>query len=211
MDREINKLDMNGTKWDIFVASIDLFAEKSFDKVSVRDIAKAVGVKPASLYNHFDSKDDILDEVFRFWIANNQGNYPNKEEIFSYIGKKKPEEILMMTNFHYSSELQPIMEKIIIIASNEMRNNKVAEKLVKDYIIGSSKDYMREVLEKMIEEDVIEPLNVEGFLNLHANYAFGASLRTYSDLSVNREEWSKSLKVLFSLVKEKPPSPVENR
>lgn len=47
------------TKQRILEKSLELFASKGYDAVSVGEIAKAVGVKAPSLYNHFASKQAI--------------------------------------------------------------------------------------------------------------------------------------------------------
>lgn len=48
----------------ILELSVHLFAKAGFDGVSMRDIAKAVGVTPAALYHHFSDKDQLyLDAV----------------------------------------------------------------------------------------------------------------------------------------------------
>lgn len=41
-------------------AALELFSEVGYDGTSMRGIARAVGVMPASLYNHFTSKEEIL-------------------------------------------------------------------------------------------------------------------------------------------------------
>mgnify|MGYP000249565861 CR=1 FL=1 len=51
------------TKGRIVEAAFGLFAEQGYHAVSVRDIAAAVGVKDASLYNHFPGKQAIFDAV----------------------------------------------------------------------------------------------------------------------------------------------------
>ena len=48
------------TKQKILVCAVDLFVSKGYTETSIREIAAAVGIKPASLYNHFSSKEDIL-------------------------------------------------------------------------------------------------------------------------------------------------------
>lgn len=48
------------TKLEIVNAAGKLFADKGYDSTSVVDIAKAVNIKDASIYNHFKSKQDIL-------------------------------------------------------------------------------------------------------------------------------------------------------
>jgi AcrR family transcriptional regulator len=49
-----------GSKRDILNAALQLFAERNFAGGSVRDIAEIAGLKPASLYAHYKSKDDML-------------------------------------------------------------------------------------------------------------------------------------------------------
>ncbi|HJW29711.1 MAG TPA: TetR/AcrR family transcriptional regulator [Saprospiraceae bacterium] len=47
-------------KEEIRNAAAKLFGEKGFAASSVRDIAQAVGLGAASLYNHMESKDELL-------------------------------------------------------------------------------------------------------------------------------------------------------
>ena len=51
------------TKEDVLIAALNLFAEKGFDGVSVRDIAEEVGIRQSSLYKHYESKQDIFDNI----------------------------------------------------------------------------------------------------------------------------------------------------
>jgi TetR/AcrR family transcriptional regulator, cholesterol catabolism regulator len=51
------------TKEDILEASARIFGAKGFDATSMQDIAEAVHVQKASLYYHFDSKQEILAAI----------------------------------------------------------------------------------------------------------------------------------------------------
>ena len=51
------------TKEAVAKAALRLFAEHGYDGVSMRDIAAAVDVKPASLYKHFSGKQALFDAV----------------------------------------------------------------------------------------------------------------------------------------------------
>jgi len=53
----------NTRKEEIHIAAARLFGEKGFAASSVRDIANAVGLGAASLYNHMDSKDELLTSI----------------------------------------------------------------------------------------------------------------------------------------------------
>lgn len=45
--------------------ALQLFAEKGFEKTSIRIIAEAAGISLGLLYNYYKSKDDLLLEIFR--------------------------------------------------------------------------------------------------------------------------------------------------
>ena len=61
---------MKPTKRDIILStSAKLFRERGYSATSMRDIANAVGIKAASLYNHISSKQDILKDLLMH-IAN---------------------------------------------------------------------------------------------------------------------------------------------
>lgn len=45
-------------------ASASLFASKGFHRTTIRDIVKAVGMLPGSLYYHFANKDEVLLAVY---------------------------------------------------------------------------------------------------------------------------------------------------
>lgn len=50
-------------KEEIIRIAADLFKEKGYKAVSMRDIAQAMGIKAASLYNHISSKQQILSTL----------------------------------------------------------------------------------------------------------------------------------------------------
>lgn len=51
------------TREKILKHSLKLFAQKGFGDTGMRDIAKAVGMQAGGLYNHFKSKDEILETL----------------------------------------------------------------------------------------------------------------------------------------------------
>ena len=79
------------TRNKILDESLKLFALKGFNAVSVRDIAKAVGIRMSSLYNYYASKDDLLEDVLaRFesgyrhyfsWLTGENANANSLEEL----------------------------------------------------------------------------------------------------------------------------------
>lgn len=52
----------------ILAEAAELFLTKGYGDTSLRDIAGAVGIQPASIYHHFSSKEALFTEVLRLGI-----------------------------------------------------------------------------------------------------------------------------------------------
>ena len=58
-------MDRGNTKQEILDASLELFSVQGFEATSISQIASAVGIRKASLYSHFESKQAILDAIVK--------------------------------------------------------------------------------------------------------------------------------------------------
>ena len=56
-------MERGNTKQDILEAALDLFSVQGFEATSISQLAGAVGIRKASLYSHFESKQAILDAL----------------------------------------------------------------------------------------------------------------------------------------------------
>lgn len=56
--------NVENTKALIIYQALSSFSDRGYEGVSMRDIASAVGIKAASIYNHFKSKEDIFHSIF---------------------------------------------------------------------------------------------------------------------------------------------------
>lgn len=58
-------MDRGNTKQEILEAALELFSVQGFEATSISKLADAVGIRKASLYSHFESKQAILDALVR--------------------------------------------------------------------------------------------------------------------------------------------------
>ena len=58
-------MDRGNTKQEILEAALELFSVQGFEATSISQIASAVGIRKASLYSHFESKQAILDALVK--------------------------------------------------------------------------------------------------------------------------------------------------
>jgi AcrR family transcriptional regulator len=70
------------TAREIRRVALQMFSQRGYDGSSIRDIAEAVGIKGASLYNHFRSKEGILwDLTTTAFVALHEGWNAVREDL----------------------------------------------------------------------------------------------------------------------------------
>lgn len=62
-------------KESIRQASVELFKAFGFQKVTIQDIAKKAGVSPATIYNHFGSKEGLVRDVVKRLLLETMEKY----------------------------------------------------------------------------------------------------------------------------------------
>lgn len=71
------------TKEQIIETSLDLFSQRGFDGVSIRDIARTVGIRESSIYNHFESKRAIFDGIVDFCVQQSEDYFRQSDLPFN--------------------------------------------------------------------------------------------------------------------------------
>ena len=123
------------TKERIFDVSIDLFSQYGYSNTSIRQIAKEVGIKESSIYNHYPSKESILDSILNF-----------------YINEMLKDEAPLMLS---SKELDLDFDQFYKKGSDRFISKLSEEKMMKItriFIVGS---YHNEKMKKFVKEGII--------------------------------------------------------
>ncbi|WP_424356134.1 TetR/AcrR family transcriptional regulator [Methanobacterium sp. MBAC-LM] len=155
----INKLEEKTTKERIFESAIDLFAQKGFDATSMREIAEAVGIKKASLYSHYKSKNEIMDNVFEYFKKELMKMRPPEAKNLDKIDKITPEIFRQRANLTLCIFKNPLMEKIFRIISSEQFRDKRARMIVLECLIHEPYSFSRTVLEIMVNKSIINEID----------------------------------------------------
>ncbi|MFC1872812.1 TetR/AcrR family transcriptional regulator [Chloroflexota bacterium] len=59
----------------ILHATLELFQVHGVKKTTTNDVARKAGVSPATVYNHFGSKDELVRAVIRYFLASLVSDY----------------------------------------------------------------------------------------------------------------------------------------
>lgn len=121
------------TKERIFNVAIDLFAQKGFDAVSLREIAEAAGIRKATLYYYFTTKDEILEKIFEYffeaWRLSLVGKWSESREAEEQIVSMGLDGFMAMGSGVFTSWMgDPRMEKVMRIVFIEQYHNEQVRK-----------------------------------------------------------------------------------
>jgi len=142
----------------ILDVAIDLIAKEGFDAVSVRDIAKAVGIRDSSIYNHFRSKDEILDTIIDYFtveLARASAPAEGIEGRLEEVGVEKYMEI--GSTAFMERIMNPRVSKIWRVLSIELYHNKKIKDFFIQTMLNAPLDGWEQIFGTMIEKKLINP------------------------------------------------------
>ncbi len=84
--------DEQSTKNRVLVAAVKLFADRGYEASSMRELAAEVGVKAPAIYNHFDSKTQVLSTAVDYALSDFLASvltgleeFPKQERLFELL------------------------------------------------------------------------------------------------------------------------------
>ena len=90
-------------KWEeILLAAFDLAAQKGLGNVSMSQIAEKAGIRKASVYNHFSSKEELIEEMYIYLRSRAKNGLSGAIDPQSLIQKKSAREILLISVKNYA-------------------------------------------------------------------------------------------------------------
>ncbi|MFC1610996.1 TetR/AcrR family transcriptional regulator [Myxococcota bacterium] len=60
-------VDKEQRQRELALVAFDVFVEKGFDKLSISDVARAAGIGKGTIYEYFDSKEELVLEAIAAW------------------------------------------------------------------------------------------------------------------------------------------------
>lgn len=148
---------MKNTKQEILNVSLDLFSIYGFEATSMSKIANTIGIRKASLYSHFESKqailNEIIDEILEYYdkksiFVNTDWNTEDIPESVNEIVKKIQGQIQFILHDPYISKAR----KMLVI---EQFNNPKLSKLQTKQNYIDVLNYFTEFIQLLIQKDIL--------------------------------------------------------
>jgi AcrR family transcriptional regulator len=137
------KKQLIDTRRKIYTTALRLFYAKGYDKVTVDDICKKVGVSKGAFYDHFKSKDQVIvdlflkvaDQIYAKFVSTELDSQKNSLEKLFLLGMKAVD---------YSKSVG--MDTLIVSYRAQINLNKRAGP------IASEKRTIFKIVQKLVEE-----------------------------------------------------------
>lgn len=193
------------TKEKIFDAAVDLFAEKGYDRTSIRDIARAVGITEGAVYKHFSSKEEILESIFAYIEGKIYLQAP-EGSIDALIESLSLREILESVPGAMMAD--PELTKITRIMIIEMYYNEKIRNYVHRELFERSVDETAVLFKKLMEKGKIRPCDPHAMSTFFISYLvywyFETVIFSYGkpqDLERNAKTMQAQIQLFVGLLK----------
>jgi AcrR family transcriptional regulator len=146
-DQPIKNINKN----KIISIAIKQFSIKGYSSVSIREITNEVGIKESALYNHFKSKEELLETIFHNFQIETGKIMPSVKDLDYLLTVMSPKEFFAkgLTNFleHISN---PLMERIWCIILLERYRNPLAREIYLQDVLENTLVFLEAVFNKLI-------------------------------------------------------------
>jgi len=144
------KLTPEERKKQIIFAAIKLFREKGYEQTTVNNIIDEAGISKGGFYHHYDSKEQLLEDVGKIFIKKGL-------EIIRDISERNDLSALEKTNEYIREFNEMKMQKSheIFALLSEMYAGGKNQKL-EDLTFGYGQKYIAPYMKKIIEQGVEE-------------------------------------------------------
>ena len=119
-------------KKEIIMATLELAANKGLSNVSMNMIADKVGIKKPSLYNHFASKEELVEVMYQFLReeAKKNANIGAIDYTIIFAGKSALEILKIMVGGYFNMNKQEHMLNFYKVIYSERSLNPMAAQIV---------------------------------------------------------------------------------
>ena len=107
--------ELSKTKELIFDVFVEMVSTLGYENVSMRDIADKVGIKVASIYNHFETKGEILAYTYNYYEQRQYNSRKPVDEMKKLIETAGAEEIVDTFFYTFSTDDQKMYTRMILI------------------------------------------------------------------------------------------------
>ncbi|MCL2093284.1 MAG: TetR/AcrR family transcriptional regulator [Treponema sp.] len=149
-----SELEKTTTKQRILNCAIDLFAQRGYTETTIRELALAVGLKEASIYNHFPSKNAILEYILEEFTNVTRAGF-NQINLGRLKDDPTVDGILSCMFLEYEEGKVEYYLKELYVILQEQHRNPLMGKLISEHYILGNEEVIKTIINALIENGIL--------------------------------------------------------
>ena len=180
-------------KKEIIMATLELAANKGLGNVSMNMIADRVGIKKPSLYNHFASKEELVEAMYQFLReeAKKNANVGAIDYTVIFAGKSALEILRMMVGGYFHMNQQEHMLNFYKVIYSERSIQPMAAKILAEetekMIIATKQLFYAMEVHKLLHFQNADMSAVSFAMTVHGLMDYELDLRSGGCKTENQE------------------------
>ena len=180
-------------KKEIIMATLELAANKGLGNVSMNMIADKVGIKKPSLYNHFASKEELVEAMYQFLReeAKKNANVGAIDYTVIFAGKSALEILKMMVGGYFHMNQQEHMLNFYKVIYSERNIQPMAAKILAEetekMIIATKQLFYAMEVHKLLHFQNADMSAVSFAMTVHGLMDYELDLRSGGCKAENQE------------------------
>ena len=180
-------------KKEIIMATLELAANKGLGNVSMNMIADKVGIKKPSLYNHFASKEELVETMYQFLReeAKKNANVGAIDYTAIFAGKSALEILRMMVGGYFHMNQQEHMLNFYKVIYSERSIQPMAAKILAEetekMIIATKQLFYAMEVHKLLHFQNADMSAVSFAMTVHGLMDYELDLRSGGCKTENQE------------------------
>jgi len=170
---------VNTTKERILEVSLELFSQRGYSAVSIRDICKSVGIKESSVYYHFENKQNIFDVLLDRFSEIAKGMMNQLETGLTEELNSFSDGINRVSNCFFEQYLMnDFCNRVMRIMFIEQFNNENVRKLYQHWLMDEPLNFQSKIFSVLISIGIIP--------NCHSDYL---AVKYYAPIYFYAQKW----------------------
>lgn len=165
--------EATSTREKIWISAVWLFSSQGADRVGIRELCRSVNIKESSFYNHFASKNQLLEEIFSRYLECANQTILTVEEVDEIVDREGVDGFFgaMMEKF-LSVTANPLFQTMRRIVLMESFINPTAAEIAGKNMYSFRKESMERGLRRMMQKGLIKDIDVDAVI---IAYCYAAS------------------------------------
>ena len=166
------------TKQKILTCAVNLFAAKGFTETTVRELADAAGLRGASIYNHFPSKNAILEYLLNDYSMYNSGSFDKDEARAKLRKNSSVDGIMDCLTLYFPEDKTEYYLKVLYVLLQEQHRNPLVQDFVSNHIILQAEHKIRDIYQILKELNVIrQDMDIDPWAKIQSSLLYAFSSR----------------------------------